>query len=87
MLDLAADLRYTLRSLKLSPAFTAVAALSMAFGMGTNAAVFTLLDQVPLRDLPVLHPAELMQVHARGTESYGGGMGDGTELSSPTRSP
>ncbi len=81
MLDLAADLRYTLRSLRRSPAFTAVAALSMAFGIGTNAAVFTLLDQVLLRDLPVMHPAELVQVHARGTESYGGGMGDGTELS------
>ncbi len=83
MLDLSADLRYTVRSLRKSPAFTAVAALSMAFGIGTNAAVFTLLDQVLLRDLPVSRPAELVQVHARGTESYGGGMGDGTELSYP----
>jgi putative ABC transport system permease protein len=83
MLDLTSDLRYTLRSLKRSPAFTAVAAISMAFGIGTNAAVFTLLDQVLVRDLPVLHAGELVQVHARGTESYGGGMGDGTELSYP----
>ncbi len=79
--SLAADLRYAVRSLRKSPLFTAVAVLSIAFGIGANTAVFTLVDQVILRRLPVARPGELVQVSARGTESYGGGMGDGTELS------
>ena len=53
----------------------------MAFGIAANTAVFTLVDQVVLRTLPVARPGELVQVSAQGTESYGGGMGDGTELS------
>jgi predicted permease len=81
MRDLAADFRYTLRGLRQAPVFTIAAVLSMAFGIGANTAVFTLVDQVLLRRLPVAKPAELVQVHAQGTESYGGGMGDGTELS------
>jgi predicted permease len=81
MTNLLADLRYAFRSLRRAPLFTSVAVLSMAFGIAANAAVFTLLDQVMLRRLPVTHPGELVQVHARGMESLGGGMGDGTELS------
>jgi predicted permease len=81
MRDLTADIRYAIRGLRQAPVFAAVAVLSLAFGIGANGAVFTLLDQVLLRSLPVARPHELVQVHARGTESYGGGMGDGTELS------
>ena len=76
-----ADLRYALRSLRKAPLFTCIAVLSIAFGIGANTAVFTLVDQVVLRKLPVRSPGELVQVSARGTESYGGGIGDGTELS------
>jgi predicted permease len=83
MSQLLADLRYTMRSLRRVPLFTSVAVFSMAFGIAANTAVFTLLDQVILRTLPVPRPAELVQVHARGMESFGGGMGDGTELSYP----
>ncbi len=81
MTSVLADLRYAFRSLRKAPAFTAVAVLSIAFGLGANTAVFTLIDQVLLRKLPVSRPGELVQVTAKGTESYGGGMGDGTELS------
>ena len=81
MAHLAADLRYAVRSLRRVPLFTAIAVLSMAFGIAANTAVFTLVDQVVLRTLPVVRPGELVQVSAQGTESYGGGMGDGTELS------
>ena len=81
MAHLAADLRYAVRSLRKVPLFTAIAVLSMAFGIAANTAVFTLVDQVVLRTLPVARPGELVQVSAPDTESYGGGMGDGTELS------
>ena len=78
---LSADLIYACRTLRKAPLFAVVAIASIAFGVGTNSAVFTLLDQVVLRDLPVRNPGELVQVTAENTESYGGGMGDGTELS------
>jgi hypothetical protein len=55
----ALDVRYALRALRHAPLFTAVAALSMAFGIGANTAMFTLVDQVLLRQLPVERPAEL----------------------------
>ena len=75
-----ADLRFAVRSLRKVPLFTSVAVLSIAFGITANTAVFTLVDQVLLRTLPVDRPSELVQVDAAGTESHGGGMGDGTEL-------
>ena len=75
------DLRYAIRSLRKAPLFTAIAVISMSFGIAANTAVFTLVDQVILRQLPVEHPETLVQVAAPNTESYGGGMGDGTELS------
>ena len=81
MAHLVADLRYALRSLRKVPLFTAIAVLSIALGIAANTAVFTLVDQVVLRALPVMRPGELVQVSAPDTESYGGGMGDGTELS------
>ena len=72
MAHLAADLRYAVRSLRKVPLFTAIAVLSMAFGIAANTAVFTLVDQVVLRTLPVARPGELVQVSARGTENHGG---------------
>lgn len=81
MAHLSADLLFALRSLRKAPLFAAVAVLSMAFGIAANTAVFTLVDQVVLRTLPVVRPGELVQLSARGTEAYGGGIGDGSELS------
>jgi predicted permease len=78
-----ADLRLALRSLRKVPLFTAVAVLSIAFGIGANTAVFTLVDQVVLRKMPVANPGEIVHVTAAGTEQYGGSIGDGTELSYP----
>jgi predicted permease len=75
------DLRYAVRSLRKAPLFTTIAILSLSFGIAANSAVFTLVDQVVLRTLPVERPGELVQVSAPDSESYGGGMGDGTELS------
>jgi predicted permease len=79
--QLASDLRYGMRSLRHAPLFTAVAVASMAFGIGANTAVFTLVDQVVLRTLPVERAEELVQVSAPDTETLGGGIGDGSELS------
>ncbi len=56
------DLRYSMRQLAASPAFTVVAVLSLALGIGANTAVFTLLDQLVLRMLPVKDPERLVMI-------------------------
>jgi predicted permease len=83
MKQLSADLRYVRRALRHAPLFASAAVLSIALGIAANTTVFTLLDQVVLRRLPVSHPRELVQVHSRGTENYSGSLGDGTEMSYP----
>ena len=84
MTSILQDIQYAARSLRKSPLFATIAVTSVALGIGANAAVFTLLDQVVLRLMPVKDPSALVQVRAAdGSESYGGGMGDGSELSYP----
>jgi putative ABC transport system permease protein len=63
------DLRYALRALRKSPAFAAGAILSLALGLGANTAIFSLIDAVILKSLPVPHPEELLQV-IMGKQSY-----------------
>ena len=77
------DLQLATRSLWRAPLFSLVAVVSIALGIGANTAVFTLLDQVALRKLPIRDPGALVQIHADGEESYGGTLGNGTELSWP----
>ena len=60
------DLNHTLRLLSRSPAFTLVAVLSLALGIGANTAIFTLLDQLMLRRLPVKHPEQLQMIWTTG---------------------
>jgi putative ABC transport system permease protein len=60
--DLWSDVRYGARLLRLSPGFSVIAILSLALGIGANAAIFQLLDAVRLRSLPVKNPQELAEV-------------------------
>jgi len=79
---LGKDVAYACRLLRRSRGFAAVAILSVALGIGANASVFTLLDQVMLRSLPIDRPRELVLVTAEG-DQYGNGWGEGNELSYP----
>ena len=56
------DLRYGLRLLAKNPGFTSVAVLSLALGIGANTAIFTLINAVMLKMLPVSHPEQLVSL-------------------------
>jgi hypothetical protein len=72
--NLAQDLCYAGRTFLRSPAFVLVAVLSLAFGIGANTAIFTLVDQVLLRLLPVKDPKQLVLLWGRGPH-YGSNNG------------
>ena len=63
--ELCRDIRYALRSMRQNPGFSATAVLSLALGIGANTAIFSLIDALMLRWLPVPNPQELVQVKMR----------------------
>jgi len=69
------DIRYALRTLARSPLFSAVAILSLALGIGANTSIFSLLDQVLYRSLPVRDPRSLVVFHV-DDHSSGSSMSD-----------
>ncbi len=75
------DFAYAVRTLRRGRGFAAVAALTLALGIGANTAIFTLLDQVLLRLLPVKNPQQLVLLTMRG-KHYGNNWG-GNAISYP----
>ena len=74
VLPLFADIRLALRSFRRSPVFTAVALMSLALGIGANTAIFTLVNQLILRLLPVRDPQSIVLLAGVGRH-YGGNNG------------
>jgi putative ABC transport system permease protein len=72
MTNLGQDIRYSLRMLRKNPGFAAVAILTLALGIGANTAIFSLIDTVMLRLLPVERPEELVQIGMM-TPKFGNG--------------
>lgn len=69
MHQLLRDIRYAVRRLLRKPAFTAIAVLSVAIGIGANTAIFSLVNAIIIRDLPLSHPEELVDVY-RSTAGF-----------------
>jgi predicted permease len=69
-----ADLKFAARGLRRNPLFATVAILSLALGIGANTAIFTLIDQILLRKLPVKNPDELVMLYQTGNHN-GSNMG------------
>ena len=67
------DIRYSLRIFRRTPVITGVAILSLALGIGANTAIFSLIDSVMLRLLPVQKPEELVQLLRANFSGTGGG--------------
>ena len=69
MTTILADLRYARRILRRSPLFATVAILSLSLGIGANTAIFTLIDQIVLRKLPIKNPDSLVMLFQEGANN------------------
>ena len=79
--QLAQDLRYATRTMLKNWAFTGLAALSLALGIGANTAIYSFMDAILLRSLPVAHPESLVVVKWRSPPfAFGGRRTGGSEF-------
>src|SRR5712672_260695 len=67
----AQDLRYAGRMMAAQPLFTAMATLSLALGIGANTAIYSFMDAILLRSLPVQHPEQLVVINWRAKQGKG----------------
>src|SRR5690348_2773628 len=74
------DLKYGLRQLRRNPGYTAVAILTLALGIGANTAIFTLVDAIMLKSLPVVNPKELYRVGTANNCCVNAGLQDNWDL-------
>ncbi len=79
--DLTQDLRYALRRLRMAPAFTSATVLTLALGIGATTSIFTLVDAVLLKSLPVVNPGELYSLGKEPRCCYQGGYSQEKEFS------
>src|SRR5437899_9135916 len=80
MNSLIKDVRYAVRSLLKHPAFTLVSVITLALGIGANTAIFTVLNAVMLRALPVKDPEQLVFLSNPDRHGVNGGQETGTRF-------
>ncbi|HSR68117.1 MAG TPA: ABC transporter permease [Acidobacteriota bacterium] len=83
MQDFSSDLRFGIRTALRNPAFTVVAVLSLALGIGATTTIFTLLNAIFLNPLAVGNPSTLMAVFTTDESISGGVLGGNLPMSSP----
>src|SRR6266498_2317488 len=81
--DFAYDFRFSVRSFLRSPSFTATAVISLALGIGATTAIYSLLDQVVRRALPVREPERLVLIDWIGDQAAVNAFGSGNLMSYP----
>src|ERR1700722_15136559 len=74
MTTLVQDVRYAMRQLRKTPAFTVTVLLTLALGVGANAAIFTLVNAVLLKNLPVVDPGTLYRLGDNNACCINGGI-------------